>query len=335
MKVLVGIDIGGTKTAVVLGALSRPLPDSAAGLSVIERSAFPTDTRVPWREHLHSIVESIRALMKTAAVKPSDILSIGVSCGGPLDSRAGLILSPPNLPGWDRVPITASLAAALGAPALLQNDANACALAEWLYGAGRGCRNMVFLTFGTGMGAGLILGGRLYEGANDLAGEVGHVRLAEDGPEGYGKKGSFEGFCSGGGISNLAQAVVAEALARGESVSFCPDETAIPSITAQAVGEAAASGDPVAREILAASGRSLGRGLAMLIDVLNPERIVIGSIYVRCREFLQEEMEQEIRREALPLAAGACEIVPAALGERIGDYASLAVAARGLAGGTG
>jgi glucokinase len=334
VKVLVGIDIGGTKTAVALGAPSRSSLGIAEGLSLIERSAFPTDTRAPWREHIRRIIDSIRALMARVGAQPSEILGMGVSCGGPLDSRAGLILSPPNLPGWDRVPITASLAAALGAPAFLQNDANACALAEWLYGAGRGCRNMVFLTFGTGMGAGLILDGRLYEGANDLAGEVGHVRLAEDGPEGYGKKGSFEGFCSGGGIANLAQAVVAEALARGERVSFCPDEAAIPSVTAQAVGEAAASGDPLAREILAASGRSLGRGLAMLIDVLNPERIVIGSIYVRCREFLQRTMEQEIRREALPLAAAVCTVVPAALGEQIGDYASLAVAARGLSGGT-
>jgi glucokinase len=334
VKVLVGIDIGGTKTAVALGAPARTRSDTADGLSIIERSAFPTDTRVPWREHVQRIVESIRALMKTAGVRPSGILGLGVSCGGPLDSRLGLILSPPNLPGWDRVPITATLAAALGAPALLQNDANACALAEWQYGAGRGCRNMVFLTFGTGMGAGLILDGRLYEGTNDLAGEVGHVRLADDGPEGYGKKGSFEGFCSGGGIANLAQAAVAEALARGESVSFCPGAAAIHSVTAQAVGEAAASGDSLAREILAASGRSLGRGLAMLIDVLNPERIVIGSIYVRCREFLQRTMEEEIRREALPLAAAVCKVVPAALGERIGDYASLAVAARCFAGGT-
>ncbi len=333
MKVLVGIDIGGTKTAVVLGAPCRT-PDNADGLSIIRRAAFPTDTRVSWREQLARIVESIRALLESAGAEPSGVLAIGVSCGGPLDSGAGLILSPPNLPGWDRVPITALLAEGLGAPALLQNDANACALAEWQYGAGRGCRNMVFLTFGTGMGAGLILGGRLYEGTNDLAGEVGHVRLAEDGPEGYGKKGLFEGFCSGGGIASLAQEAVAAALARGERVSFCPDESAVPSITAQAVGEAAASGDPLAREILAASGRSLGRGLATLIDVLNPERIVIGSIYVRCREFLRRTMEEEIRREALPLAAGACEVVPAALGEQIGDYASLAVAARCLAGGT-
>ncbi len=220
MKVFVGIDIGGTKTAVVLGAPGGPA-DAAEGLSIVDRFEFPTDTRAPWREHLERIVESIRALMKTAGARPSDILGMGVSCGGPLDSSAGLILSPPNLPGWDRVPVTASLTSALGAPALLQNDANACALAEWQYGAGRGCRNMVFLTFGTGMGAGLILGGRLYEGTNDLAGEVGHVRLSETGPEGYGKQGSFEGFCSGGGIANLARAVAAQAFERGDRVSFC------------------------------------------------------------------------------------------------------------------
>ena len=334
VKVLVGIDIGGTKTAVALGAPSRSSPNIAAGLSVIERSAFPTDTRVPWREHIRHIIDSIRALMARVGVQPSEILGMGVSCGGPLDSRAGLILSPPQLPGWDRVPLTATLGEAFGMRVFLQNDANACALAEWLYGAGKGCRNMVLLTFGTGMGAGLILDGRLYEGTNDLAGEVGHMRLAEDGPEEYGKRGSFEGLCSGSGIAKLARIAVAESLARGERVSFCPDAAAIPSITTRAVGEAAAAGDSLAREVLAASGRSLGRGLAVLIDVLNPERIVIGSIYVRCREFLQPTMEEEIRREALPLAAAVCTVVPAALGEQIGDYASLAVAARGPAGGT-
>src|SRR5690606_15592063 len=132
------------------------------------------------------------------------LAAIGISCGGPLDSRRGVILSPPNLPGWDRIPVVEVFQQAFKVPVALQNDANAGALAEWLWGAGRGSHNMIFLTFGTGMGAGLILNGQLYSGTNDLAGEVGHIRLAPDGPVGYGKAGSFEGFCSGGGIKQLA-----------------------------------------------------------------------------------------------------------------------------------
>lgn len=322
---LVGVDIGGTKTAVVAGRAT------AGRLQVVARRAFPTAPDVrPWRETVEVIGAEARALIGNVA-PGEQAAAAGVSCGGPLDSRAGVLLSPPNLPGWDRVPIVAELRKALGCSVFLQNDANACALAEWRYGAGQGARNMVFLTFGTGMGAGLILDGRLYEGTSDLAGEVGHVRLAEDGPEGYGKKGSFEGLCSGGGIARLAQAEAAKALAAGRRVSFCKGPDGLGSVTAKSVGDAAETGDPLALDVLATTGRSLGRGCAMLIDILNPQRIVIGSIFIRCRKFLAPAMEAEIAREALPGSARVCEVVPAALGESIGDHACLSVAVDGLA----
>jgi glucokinase len=319
-KVLVGVDIGGTKSAVVLGH-----PDGSAAMCVLDKAAFPT---VGGPEPvLERIAETARLMMGRMGAPGAE--AIGISCGGPLNSRKGLVLSPPNLPGWDEVPVVSILSERMGAPAFLQNDANACAVAEWKYGAGKGCRNMVFLTFGTGMGGGLILDGRLYSGTNDLAGEVGHLRLAEDGPRGFGKHGSFEGFCSGGGIAQMARAEVETRLARGETVRFCADRAKAQELTARDVGEAATGGDPVAREILAQSGRYLGRGLAVLIDVLNPERIVIGSIYGRCIEFLRPSMEEELRREALAPAARVCSIVPAGLGETIGDYAALAIAAAG------
>jgi glucokinase len=327
MGVFVGVDIGGTKTAVVLGrAEARP---AGEGLQIIDRAVFPTDPSTRgWREVLQDVIAATGDLRKKNGASGEKLRGVGVSCGGPLDSRAGLVLSPPNLPGWDNVPITRELESGLGCGAALQNDANACALAEWRFGAGRGSRNMIFLTFGTGMGAGLIVDGRLYEGTTDLAGEVGHVRLAEDGPEGYGKDGSFEGFCSGGGIARLARAEAEKQIAAGRQMLFCRDRGELPSITAQAVAEAAESGDPVALEILATSGRFLGRGVAMLIDILNPQRIVIGSIYARSRRFLQPAMEREIGREALAPAARACTVVPAELGEKIGDYACLSVAMR-------
>jgi glucokinase len=322
---LLGIDIGGTKTAVISGRTA------VSGLQVSGRRAFATEplTR-PWRQTLSAISEEAHRVLGTEG-RGEPPVAAGVSCGGPLDSAGGMLLSPPNLPGWDRVPIVRELESALGCPVFLQNDANACALAEWRYGAGAGTRNMVFLTFGTGMGAGLIIDGRLYDGTNDLAGEVGHIRLAEDGPEGYGKRGSFEGFCSGGGIASHARQEAGRWLAAGRPVSFCPTPRDLDSITARSVGEAAEAGDPLAREILAASGRWLGRGLAVLMDVLNPQRIVIGGIFVRCRGFLQPAMEEQIAREALPGAAGACEVLPAKLGESIGDFAALSVAVDGLA----
>ena len=322
---LLGIDIGGTKTAVIAG---RAGP---GGLRILGRRAFPTEpSSRPWGQTLERAGEECRQLLADSRLVEPPVAA-GVSCGGPLDSNAGLLLSPPNLPGWDRVPVVAELARALGCPAFLQNDANACALAEWRYGAGAGTRNMVFLTFGTGMGGGLILDGRLYEGTNDLGGEVGHVRLAEDGPEGYGKRGSFEGFSSGGGIANYARERARDELAAGRAVAFCPDPADLESITARTVGEAAEAGDALAAEILSVSGRWLGRGLSILIDILNPQRIVIGGIFVRCHRFLQPSMAGEIAREALPGAASVCEVVPARLGESIGDFAALSVAVDGMA----
>lgn len=145
-------------------------------------------------------------------------------------------------------------------PVGLQNDANACALAEWKWGAGRGCSNMIFLTFGTGMGAGLILDGRLYAGANDMAGEVGHIRMEKTGPIGYGKAGSFEGFCSGGGIAKLGQQMARDRLQNGQAVSFCQTHEELSAITAQKVGEAAKQGDKFALEIFDIVDKQLGRG---------------------------------------------------------------------------
>jgi glucokinase len=224
------------------------------------------------------------------------------------------------------VPITRIFTEEFGVETALQNDANACALAEWLMGAGKGTTNMIFLTFGTGMGAGLILNGRLYSGTNDLGGEVGHIRLAKTGPVGYGKAGSFEGFCSGGGIAQLAKKVVTQKLNNNEPVKFCPSNELIPSLDTRKVAIAAREGDSVALEIIKTSAEYLGQGLATLIDILNPECIVIGSIYARNEELFRQLIEKKLRAEALAPALEVCSIKPAKLGDSIGDYAALCVA---------
>ena len=308
----IGVDIGGTKCAVLAGSVEAEIHD---------KIQFPTEMGP--EPTIQRIVESIRKLLSGEAAD-TGLKAIGISCGGPLDSHRGVILSPPNLPGWDSIEITRILSEEFRVPVFLENDANACALAEYRFGAGRGTRNMVFLTFGTGLGAGLILDGKLYEGSNGMAGEIGHIRLAQDGPVGYGKKGSFEGFCSGGGIAQLARTRVRECLENDEPVSFVPPG-GVERITAQTVGEAAGAGDTLAQSILAESGRWLGKGLSILIDIINPELIVIGSVFARNRRFLQPAAEEIIQAEALSSAAEVCRIVPARLGESIGDIAALSV----------
>lgn len=317
---LVGFDIGGTKCAVVLGKATE------GSVQVVGRLSFPTEVERGLEHSLTHLERCARSLTEEHAVPLAEVTAIGISCGGPLDSQRGLILGPPNLPGWDNVAIVSRYETTFGVPTRLQNDANACALAEWRWGAGRGCRDMAFLTFGTGMGAGLILNGRLCSGASGLAGEVGHVRLERDGPLGHGKRGSFEGFCSGGGMAELARQMVREQWKKGREVSFCRSEQGLDGLDARKVAEAARAGDPLATEIYAEVARYLGQGLAMLIDILNPEVIVIGGIFMRQRDLLWPVAEKVIAGEALPPSVAACRVVPAQLGEAIGDYASLAVA---------
>lgn len=310
-----GLDIGGTKCAVVAG-------DS--NFNIKKKAGFPTNTKRDYHIILEELKKNIRLLLEEF---PDHTLKrIGISCGGPLDSRKGMIYSPPNLPGWDSVPITKFFSDEFGVETALQNDANACALAEWMMGAGKGTSNMIFLTFGTGMGGGLILNGRLYSGTNDLGGEVGHIRLDKTGPVGYGKAGSFEGFCSGGGIARLARSVVLEKFRKGEQVGFCKSPADIEKLDTKKIAHAAAQGDPVAAGIIRTSAEYLGRGLAILIDILNPECIVIGSIYARNELLFKPVVEEVLKKEAIPLATGVCTIKPALLGDSIGDYAALCVA---------
>ena len=316
-----GIDIGGTKCAVLAGT---------ENMDILEKVVFPTETRKGPDHAISLLLKHAAEITGKLGVK--GLQAAGISCGGPLDSKLGIVQSPPNLPGWDNVSIVHMFNNAFHVPAFLQNDANACALAEWKFGAGKGADNMIFLTFGTGMGAGIIINGKLYSGTNDLAGEVGHIRLADDGPEAYGKKGSFEGFCSGTGITLIARQIISEKLAYGETISFCQDKEMISKITTKDIAEAAAAGDKTAREIFEFSGRQLGKGLSILIDILNPQVIVIGSIYARCRQFIEPACMKVIEKEVLEPARSVCRIVPAALGEQVGDYASLSVAITGMTG---
>lgn len=325
MEYYLGIDIGGTKCAVCLCEASQN--------RISDKISFATNQPRGWRAVVEDIIAAAEKLLARNKLTAGAVRAAGISCGGPLNSKTGVIKRPPNLPDWDEVPITKIISERFGFPAYVQNDANACAIAEWKYGAGRGCRNMVFLTFGTGMGAGLILDGRLYSGTNDMAGEVGHIRLENDGPSGYGKNGSFEGFCSGGGIARLARERAAAYLAGGGKTSVCKGADEIEAITAKTLALAANDGDEFSLDIYRICGEKLGKGLAMLVDILNPEKIVIGSIFARSQALLRESMERTLKAEAIGLSLGCCEIAAAQLGDDIGDFAAVGVAAAGFEGG--
>ena len=306
----IGLDIGGTKCAASLGKI---VGDKIEILARDEVKTLPSA-----EETLMGLLPFLEGYKARSGASEA-----GISCGGPLDCKKGVILTPPNLPSWHGFPIVDFVQKKFGLKARLQNDANACAVAEWMFGAGRGTQNMIFLTFGTGLGAGLILDGRLYSGGNDNAGEAGHIRLAKNGPMGYGKAGSFEGFCSGGGIARLAQ----EMAKRCKKTPACIENMGgMSAITTKKLAEAAFDGDPFAKRVFAKSGQMLGRGLSILIDILNPEKIVLGGVFMRSHALLVPAMKKEIEKEALGVCAEICKIVPAQLSENIGDIAALAIA---------
>ena len=316
-SLFVGVDIGGTKTAIV-ASLKPP--------AILERIEFRTRPERGAEPALRLIKGGIDDLLSNRGLRHRAIRAIGVSCGGPLDRILGVIQGPPNLSTWVDIPIKAILEEKFTTECHVENDANAGAVAEHRFGAGRDCRNMIFITMGTGFGAGIIADGHLYHGANDMAGEIGHVRLTRSGPIGYYKAGSVEGWISGGGIAQVAELAAAAARKRGATTVLAEHLQGGKPMTARDVGLAAQSGDVVASRIVHSTGERLGQVLAILVDILNPERIVIGGLAMRLGDALLGPARRVIQREALAPSAMICEVVPAALDERIGDVAALCVA---------
>lgn len=317
-KVWAGVDIGGTKTAIVLS--SNPP-------TVLKRIEFPTRAAEGPEPTMHRIISAIREALFSQQLTPSDLHAIGVSCGSPLDPITGMIMAPPNLPTWQNVPITYLLTNEFGVNCYLENDANAGALAEHHYGAGKGTQNMVFLTMGTGLGAGLIFDGRLYRGTCFAAGEIGHVRLTRSGPIGYHKVGSAEGWASGAGMAQVAVQNVRKALERGQVTTLTEsDHNAAAYPSAEEVWKKAQEGDAIARRIIHNTGRKLGVVMAILIDLLNPECIVVGGLAIRMGDAILEPAQETARRESLGPSFDVCSITSAGLSEQIGDVASLCIA---------
>lgn len=300
MTLILGIDIGGTKSAAVIG--------DAEGI-VLARVSAPTPSE-SWQEAYTVLRTLVCEVCRTSEIALSEIAAAGVSCGGPLDSRTGVVYSPPNLPAWDAVPLKALLEADLGLPVRIENDANATALAEHRWGAGQGCRDMAFLTMGTGIGAGLILDGALYRGRRDLAGEIGHATVDPDGPLCLcGKRGCLEAMASGTAIGRMGRERFGEA-----------------GLTAHDVCDRARAGDPLACSVIADAARAMGVGLANLLQTLNVERIVLGTLAVHAADLLLEPIRAATAAFCWPRVWEGVSIVPAALGDAAQDKAALAVA---------
>lgn len=307
LQSIVGFDIGGTKTAIVEGTREA---------EILQREELATEAGQPFEETFPRILQFARRILETAAGAGREVIALSVSVGGPLRIAEGVLIDPPHLPGWHGVHLKARLEQEFTRlPVFIEHDGNAGALAEFHFGAGKGraeLRHLIFLTFGTGLGAGLIINGQVLHGATDTAGEVGHLRLAWEGPTGFGKAGSWEGFASGQGLVELAAQMFPRRWSQGSAI--------------REVVEEMLADDPQALAVAAEAGKWMGRGMALLVDTLNPQMIVLGSLAVALGDRVLAPARQALAEEALPQAAAACEIVPARLGKRIGDVASLMAA---------
>ena len=319
----IGLDIDGTKCAVLLAKLNQ-------GIEILDKIRFDTHAERGFQQAYDRLCAEMENILARNGLDFSRVRAIGISCGGPLDSRRGVIICPPNLPGWENIPLPEMLKQKYGVDAFIQNDANACALVEWKMGAGRGTRDMIFLTMGTGMGAGVIAEGQLLRGHNDMGGEIGHLRLTEDGPVGFYKAGSFEGYTSGGGIGRQAVELTEKLVAEGNPPAWIRDGHSMDEVTAKLMADYAHAGDAQAQAFYAEIGRMLGRGIALLVDAFNPECIVIGSVFVRCEDLLRKSMEAELKKEAIPYSLQDLRVVPASTGESLGDFAGIMVALHAL-----
>lgn len=312
-QLLAGIDIGGTKIAL---ALATPDCEIVAGHNFLTQvSDGPEKILQRTLDQLEKLVEETGA---------AEVLKIGVGCAGPLDVRRGMTLSPPNLPGWDEFPIVEIIRRRMKVPVVLDNDANAAALAERRFGAGKEFKNLVYVTVSTGIGGGVIIDGKLVHGNTGNAGEIGHITVMPGGVKcGCGARGCLEAVCSGTGIARR----FAEKINSGAASSLTEKIQSVEQITAKNIAEAAAAGDPLAVDIWEETIFYLSLGISNIIVMFEPEAIIIGGGVSMTGEQLFRPLRQHINKHVKILPAEKVQILHAGLGAESGVYGALALVA--------
>jgi glucokinase len=312
MRYVVGIDIGGTN--IVAGTLAED------GSELVGLVSEPTIPEQGADAVLARITRLARASM--AAARGKDIAGVGIGSPGPLDTKTGVVLLTPNL-GWTNFPLRDRLSQALDLPATLDNDANCATFGEWWRGAARGTDHVVGLTIGTGIGGGIVLSGEVYRGASDIAGEIGHMTIDSTGRRcKCGNYGCLEAYASGPAIA--ARAV--EGVEAGTDTSLPRYVNGdLTKITAQVVYEAAHDGDDFAREVVKDTARFLGAGVANVINIFNPDVVVICGGVTLAGDRLFVPLRAEVSRRAFKPAVAVCRIVPGELSGTAGVYGAAAV----------
>ena len=313
-KHVVGIDIGGTKLATVVA--------DGKG-NILSKVRRPTRADKGPEYAIQLLFEMVYETISQAGLEQKSISAIGVSCGGPLDTKTGIVYSPPNLPGWDAFPLKARLESEFKVAATIENDANASALAEYRFGGGRGYDAILYMTMSTGIGGGIVINGKVYHGANDSAGEVGHQILLPDGPLcGCGKRGCLEALCSGPAIARRAKEAIQK---ESHTAILALADGSIEAVKSEHVLNAARQGDALALKLVDETAYYMGWGLANLVNVLNPDIILLGTIAIAAGDLLLDPIRKTVATFAMARPAEAVKIMPAQLGESLGDLAAIAL----------
>lgn len=304
----IGIDVGGTNVKIAL------VDDNG---KIIYSNSVPTYAKMGYEYTVNNIKQAIRDLMKETNTTTSDIEGIGFDFPGQVDCKTGVVKLAPNIPGWVNVPIAQMIEDEFHIPTRIDNDVRCAALGELKFGAGRGCENFICITVGTGIGSGIVINGKVVRGATNAAGELGHIKLQMNGGPicGCGDTGCLEAFASGPAIVAMAQ----DYIKGGKSTKFREMAAAEGGeITPYMVAKAAEEGDPVAKRIFEIVGEYIGIGLTSVINLLNPERVIIGGGVAESGELLLAPIRKTIKERAMVVAGNAVEIVPAQLGNSAG-----------------
>ena len=300
----IGIDVGGTNVKIAL------VSDKG---KIIYSNSIPTRAEMGYEYTINSMKDAVRDLLKETKMKASDIEGMGFGFPGQIDCQKGIVRLAPNIPGWVNVPIAEIMEKEFGIPTRVDNDVRTATLGELNYGAGVGCENLVCITVGTGIGSGLVVNGKLVRGANNAAGEIGHIKLnMQGGPLcGCGDRGCLEAYASGPSIVAMAE----EYIRGGKSTKY--RELANPDITPYIVAVAAKEGDPVARQIFRIMGEYIGMGLTSVVNLLNPEKIIIGGGVADAGDILLDPIRETIAKRAMTIQKEV-EVVPSQLGNTAG-----------------
>ncbi len=301
----IGIDVGGTNVKIAL------VSDKG---KIIYSNSIPTRAEMGYEYTINSMKDAVKDLLKETKLEPKSIEGMGFGFPGQIDCQKGIVRLAPNIPGWVNVPIAEIMEKEFGIPTRVDNDVRTATLGELNYGAGVGCQNLVCITVGTGIGSGLVINGKLVRGASNAAGELGHIKLnMEGGPLcGCGDRGCLEAYASGPSIVAMAE----EYIRGGKSTKY--RELANPDITSYIVAVAAKEGDPVARQIFRIIGEYIGMGLASVVNLLNPEKIIIGGGVADAGDILFDPIRETLQKRAMVIQREAVEIVPAQLGNTAG-----------------